>query len=219
MGSNCCGHSSSFFLSLAIPFITGGVDVRQRADLARVAEPIRLKVDLSKPGEYEGTFRHTFTNAHSTFLRIETDLPLVSREKAEAILAGISGRLAIVGSNGVAIYEYNFTSEDVGCWKGNDEQWVPVIKIGNFPAGVYTLRFKVDHGAPKLANVPHVLIAQYGLCGMEYLLSQMMMWLGIGGCVIAGLLIIAIVVVTIAKRGRAANYVCDSAAGSPTDAA
>ena len=225
-GRIVAGIAAAFFLLLAIPFITGGVDVRHRADLARVAEPIRLKVDLSKPGEYEGTFRHTFTAAHSKNLQIETDSQLMpksareSREKGKEILAGLSGRVSIIGSDGSVVKECDFTAESsTDCWSFNNAWWIPLIDLGSFPAGVYTLKLKVDHGAPQLANVRHVLIAKYGLCGMEYLHSQMMMWLGIGGCVIAGLLIIAIVVVTVAKRGRAANYVCDSVAESPTDAA
>jgi hypothetical protein len=69
--------------------------------------------------------------------------------------------------------------------------------------GDYEMRLTIDRGAPQLAGVPQVLVARYEICGMEYMLAQFIWLIGAAGCSLAGILIFAIVVVTIVKRRRA----------------
>jgi len=201
-GRMVTGVIAAVFLLVAGSIIAGSVDARRRADVAQVAEPICLEVDLSRPGEYEGGFRHSFTGAHGTVLQIETDTPLPSPEKIKEMFAGLSGHLAIADCNGDVVYKSDYTSDDVGCWKACEGQWIPMLGLGRFPTGAYVLRFTVTHGAPGLANIPHTLVARYELCGMEYAVPQMMLITGGVSGAIAGLLFLMIGIVTFTKGKR-----------------
>ena len=55
------------------------------------AEPIRLDVDLSKPGDYRGEFHHTFVGAHGQNLEVETASGFPSQDAAAAAIEGIVG--------------------------------------------------------------------------------------------------------------------------------
>jgi hypothetical protein len=62
------------------------------------------------------------------------------------------------------------------------------------------LKLVVDHGAPALAGVLHSLVARYGLCGIEYLPAHIEWLMGVAGCVIAGIMVLAIAIRTIRQR-------------------
>ena len=72
------------------------------------------------------------------------------------------------------------------------------------PEGTSLLKLAVNRGAVRLSEIPHSLVVQYELDGMEYVIAQMLWLFGTAGCAIGGLLVLVIVVVTITKRRRAA---------------
>ena len=70
---------------------------RAEANAAATAEPIRLDVDLSKPGEYWGEFHHTFAGgAHGENLGIEAVSGFAFAEAAAAAIEGIAGSVEII---------------------------------------------------------------------------------------------------------------------------
>ena len=79
-GRIIAGAVAAVILFFAVDFLVSAAECQRFADAAQTAEPIHLKVDLSKPGVYTGEFRHTFTIAHGDYLVIG----LVSWKKASS---------------------------------------------------------------------------------------------------------------------------------------
>jgi hypothetical protein len=199
-----CTAAALIFLGIGIWFFYSSSESRHQADAARVAEPIRLNVDLSKPGTYSGELRHTFTFACADYFQIVPESPFASREEAESSLKGLVAHYSLIGPHGGVVHERDceptgFRAAEV---KGN--RWVPSLGRDHFGCekGVYTLKFTVEHGASKLAGIPHVLVARYAICGIEYLPSHFLQLLGIAGCVIGGFFAVAVVVI---RRKRASS--------------
>jgi len=187
-------------LLFSIPLFFTSADIRRRADKARTAELMRLKVDLSKPGVYSGTFNHDFEAAHGNYVQIVTNVPSASYEQAEAIVEGLVGHLAVTGFDQQGGYEQEFGPKDYDCMRADDGRWAPVVRFHCSTAGNYRLKFTVGKGAPKLAGIPQALVVRYEICGLEYLVANLACLLGIAGCTVAGVIILLIVIVTMKKR-------------------
>ena len=93
-GRIVAGAIGAVILLLAVVALIWSYKERRAVDAALIAEPVRLKVDLSKPGQFSGEFRQTFRAACSGYLEIVPE-PLPSSEKAARIapegLAGAFG--------------------------------------------------------------------------------------------------------------------------------
>jgi len=198
-GRIVAGAVAALVLVIAANFLFASAQARSRADAARVAEPIRLAVDFSKPGTYTGKLNHTFCNACSDYLEIITESPLTSRESAMEIAEGLKGHLTIAEPQGTVITEQSFGPK-FGCTQVASDRWVPIIDFGHFPEGVYNLNITVDAGVPRLTGIPHSLVGRYQLCGIEYIPAEILRLLGIGGCSLSALIGLVIVVVTVKKR-------------------
>jgi hypothetical protein len=207
-GRVIAGVLACAILWLSIQFLLSGAESRRHADEARVAEPIRLKVDFSKPGSYEGELRHTFLNAHNEILEIVTEPPLTSREEAEKVTEGLSGRFSIVGPHGPVIRDKELDAKGLGAFETEPGRWVTFVAFTRFGSekGIYRLNLTVNQGAPRLVGVSHFLVARYGLCGMEYMVAEIAWLIAVAGFVVSGVIVLAIVVVTFRKRSRSSAF-------------
>ena len=95
--------------------------MRRISESARVAEPIRLQVDFSRPGEYSGKFEQTCSFSCTETLRIETDAPFPLPEQALNAMEGVIGSIQITDAAGTCVYEREFTST-----------WISQIESRNF---------------------------------------------------------------------------------------
>jgi hypothetical protein len=164
---------------------------------AETAEPIRLPVNLSKPGTYSGTLRHTF-GAGSVELHIVAQPPQRSEYDPKAAVEGLSGHWAIVGSDGTVVMKREFGPQDLQRGRWEPEGWVAGIGSDRFEPGDYELHLTVERGAAGLANVPQTLAAGYLLCGMEYAGKLTMYATAVGSLAIGA--IIALVILTVTER-------------------
>ena len=192
-GRIVAGAIGAVILFLAVAALTWSHKERRAVDAALVAEPVRLKVDLSKPGQFSGEFRQTFRAACSGYLEIVPE-PLPSSEKAAlSLLKGLRGRLTIVRSDGRVVHECGIREEDFIAILDGYAHWVPrECDDFSFEEGIYQIKVVVDHGAPALAGVPHSLVGQYVLCGMENMPAEILYLIGIASCVIAGLILLPV---------------------------
>jgi len=189
---------------LAIHFFVIYREAKRISESARIAEPIRLQVDFSKPGEYTGTFHHTCSWACGRRLRIETDTAFASVEKARGAMEGIAGTVRMTDDDGTSVYERQFTSKDFSPTPadGANNGFYPSLQIRWFKTGTYNFRLTVTEGAPALSGVGQALVARYILCGVEF------MWLipvALGSLlcfVIASIILLAIILVTRRERKR-----------------
>jgi hypothetical protein len=204
-GRIVAGVIAAAILSFAGWCLYSAFDWQSRADAARVAKPIRLKADLSKPGLYKGPFHHTFTAACSNHLMIATEPPSASREEAEAAADGLRANWAIVTGQGEVVSKGSLDSSELRGLQLEHGQWCPAVEFGHFPAGDYELTLTVSQGAPKLSRVPHAVIACYSLCGVEYAPVHILRFIGIVAAFIGGALVLAIAIVTLERRSLAAQ--------------
>ena len=87
-GAIVAGVVAVVILFFSIECFLTNADCCRRANAAQTAEPIHLKVDLSKPGAYTGEFRHTFATACVDVLKIATDPPFESKRKPRRVSRG-----------------------------------------------------------------------------------------------------------------------------------
>ena len=195
-GRMVAGVFAAGILVIAVSFFFTSADMRRCADAAQTAEPIHLKVDLSMPGVYSGDFLHTFNVAYDQVISIEPEPSAAPARISRAMLDGLVAHLTITGPGGRTVLDRTLRPESFYELAGNP---APMTELGDFPPGKYELHLAVDHGAEKLASVPHALVAHYRLSGLEYVHAQIEWLLGIAGCLVAGVLILFIVAITVGK--------------------
>jgi hypothetical protein len=201
-GRIVAGAIGAAILFVAVAALVSSHEQRRDADAALIAEPVHLKVDISKPGQFSGEFRQTFRAACTGYLQIVPESLPSSEKEALSLLKGLRGHFSIVSHDGAVAYERGFGSAGFVAIPVEKDRWVPALERGrfSFDKGVYEIRGVVDHGAPALAGVPHSLVARYGLCGLEYVPAQILSLIGIIGCVIAGLILLPVALITISDR-------------------
>lgn len=145
-----------------------GRDMERRYRAALTAEPVRVCVDLSKAGMYEGTFLQTYSWSHGEEILLRADPPLQSQEETKAALAGLSFRIRILDDAG----------EDVVTGEGAHElrppqatralgHDVPLLYFHPFPKGRYRFLLEVLEPAPRMAGRQQEVFAWYLCCGCE----------------------------------------------------
>jgi hypothetical protein len=213
------GAVAAVLFCVAIPLFFTSAEIRRRADEAQTAELLRLRVDLSHPGEFEGKLECTFQHAWGLRFQIVTEPSIAattepsaaSAEAAQSHLAGLDGHLTIAGPDGAVVFEKPLRAGDFACRRIEHDRWGIATGVeycalrGTWMSpgasgGTNVLKLAVDRGAVRLAGMPQVLMAQYELDGLEYVFARALWLFGFVGCAIGGLLVLAIIGVTIAKR-------------------
>ena len=182
-------------LGVSVLFLVTGI----QAQLSLKARPIRLKVDLSRPGTYTGKLNHVFSSSVANYLEIVTKSPLKSPKDA---VKGLTGQLTISEPGGAVVAEASFGPEFQYLTSSDDNRRTSLIYFPHLAEGVYDLKLTVKTGAPKLAGVAHSLEVGYLLTGVEHFVADVLCSLGIAGCVVSGLIGLVIAAVTAEKRCR-----------------
>jgi hypothetical protein len=196
------GTVGGAILFFGIGALVSSRDWRRECEAAQVAEPIHLTVDVSKPGEILGEFHQTFRAACSGYLQIVPQSPPSSEKEALALIKGLRGHFSIVGYDRRDVHERGIAEAGFVALPIDKDHWAPALERDyfSFDKGVYQIRLVVDHGAPALAGVPHSLVARYGLCGIEYVPAQILSLIGIVGCIIGGIILLAVALIAISER-------------------
>ena len=187
-------------LALGVCLLSASRQMRRRVDAARVAEPIRMQVDLSKPGEFVGEFVHTFVNAHYEKVRIETDPPFATPEQAQASIEGLQAQVTFATPEGDVVSERELSADSCSWSWVKDGEAVPAFGFHGLQTGTYQLKLTIERGAPALADIPQTLVARYGLCGLEYAPPEITRWMSVACFIIAGTIALTIVSAAIGKR-------------------
>jgi hypothetical protein len=182
-------------------FVRSSQESHQQAEQALSAEPIRMDVDLSRPGTYAGEFVHSFENAHFLAVFVETELPYPDDNAARAKLQGLAGEIAIVAPDGEVVDTQELHPDAIQLgWKCRMQGSFPGWRLRQYPLGTYTLTLTIRQGAPALDGVSQTLTGAYVLCGLEFLPAQILWVAAIGCFVISGILVLVIGVITAGKR-------------------
>jgi len=186
-------------------------------------EPIRIQVDLSKPGNYTGKFIQTCHIAHGLCLYVETQQKSASEDEALELVKGIKGSFAIIDSNGNNVLTGNFNDSHFATGRRsfstydlNDLDYsvrcdcpvknVPFLSLfSSFCDGTYTFKLAIYDGAPALANTNHMLVARYSLCGLEILPGALLRLFGFTFIGISIIIIGVMAIITWRRKKRTAQ--------------
>ena len=198
-GRIVAGVVGAVALVLGSHFLARYVGFSQAMTGVEVAEPMRLRVDLSRPGEYVGELDQTASFTCKQVLRVETAKPFASSEDARAALAGLSGHLAIKDAGGKVVYETEVNPE--AFWvdpAGPDFR--PGFLFSPIPRGKYKVVLSVQQGAPALNDIRQELVGRYLLCGIERIQAAFLGAAALVSFTVCGAMALVIVVVTKRKR-------------------
>ena len=126
------------------------------------AEPIRIKVDVSKPGVYSGDFTQTFSSSHNEYVYIENPMKEINLES-------LRGTLEIKNLQGENVIEFNFSDTSLPDYVPPTKDEYLVRSFRPFAKGKYKLILTVDEPVKELENTEQYLVARYGMCGLETL--------------------------------------------------
>lgn len=160
---------------------------KQEADNAKQAEPVRMQVDFSKPGRFEGELKQTFTCSHWESLALEVNLPFTTSEEAEKAVGKVSGRISLKDSDGQAVYEGPVA---IIAHNVPDKSPELYIMIPILPQGHYAICIDIQEGTPSLAGRSQTLVGRYRLCGMEYVAIAFEKGIGICCWVVMGIIVL-----------------------------
>lgn len=176
------------------------------------AEALRLKVDLSKPGDYSAPFIQSCRMADGIYLYVETEKRFSTKDEAVAFVKGIRGRLSITGPNGESVLGYDFSDADINFWRLDSKSVVPVLPMRFLGKGEYVLNLIIHEPAPALADINHMLVAGYLICGLKLMPAVLLKLAGFVSIGIAVVIIIVIVLWSLKRRRRAGGSVSSEAA-------
>ncbi len=108
-------------------------------------------------------------------LCVEFSLPGVSAEEVLRVVSGVKATIRIADSAGNTVLQQNLTADSFSLtWPGQKtrQQPVPVFRFTPVPPGEYKLFLNVQQPASQLADIPHRVVANYELCGIERMATQ-----------------------------------------------
>lgn len=163
---------------------------------AKKDEPIRLKVNLSEPGTYEGTFLHTHNSPHGQIFYIETNDVEVSYQNATDMLKGLQGRILITDDSNSVVFTKDFAASDFSFrdWQNPNTPSLHLLNSTRIAKGDYNLQLLIEQGAPALADKNHFFVCRYLLCGLELMPVMILRIISII-CFVVGVVLLLVPVV------------------------
>ena len=131
------------------------------------AEPVRLKVDLSRPGAWSGSFRQICPNPHEMKLLIVSTPPPASLESSCEVMKGLALHYEMRDEEGGIVTGGEVSPDQMDWWTWPGETGCPTIDVRPFRRGTYAFTLTVKNPAPAMAGHSQVVVARYGICGLE----------------------------------------------------
>ncbi|MBN1818030.1 MAG: hypothetical protein JW828_11780 [Sedimentisphaerales bacterium] len=175
-------------------------------DKALAYEAIRMPVDLSRPGHFEGVFRQKYIATHGKQFRFEVDPAFESEHQMLDAFKDFQATLTICKSNGEVVLSevlsvYDFSDDlSPGCrWYAPMRDYTPYAFIPSFDAmgEVAKLTLDVQQGAVALEGSGQQLVTKNVLCKTESLnvyIGWGIVIVGIVATVVAGLVFVGFVI-------------------------
>jgi hypothetical protein len=170
------------------------------------AEPLRMDVDLSKPGRYEGSYHQTYRRAHAGSLIVHLG-PAPAGAAADTQPAGnFDGHVELFDAGGKCVFQDDLPTDALKMLLTEDLAGEPTYQVFHIPPalpiGSYKFVLDVRRPAPALAGRKQTVIARYAVCELEmmpaFLAGAASVVFGLPGVILALALL-----VRQAKRRRA----------------
>lgn len=149
---------------ISVWFVLEACQWKERIDRAELAEPARLKVDLSQAGMVESPFEETCLIPHGSVIRLAVAPAVADPRK---LLEGLRGAIEIIGGDGETFVELALRNPDGERLTETGE--VVLAYFHPTELGRHTLRLRVDEPAADLAGHDQTIVVRYELCGLERL--------------------------------------------------
>ena len=167
-------------------FLHAGYSYNKLIKDAIDAEPIRMKIDISKPGVYSGDFKQSFSGGHSEYVYIESPIKT-------AVLEGLKGSLQVLNPQEEIVIDIDISENLETYYIPQSVADYPGWGFWPFEKGEYKLVLTVVEPVTAFENVEQYLVARYGMCGLETLSVYILN--GIGGVLLFVGLVISIVLI------------------------
>lgn len=189
--------------------IAFGIYVQDILDKTYRIQPLQMEADLSKAGEYTGTWNQTHDSHFGATIRLVLD-----REQGDAeldsvrgLLEGLRARVRFEDAEGSVVAEAEIKTPDMSSAElrsSSDFVELCYIAHGEEPEKrVYEVLLNVESPAEGLRDVKHRLEGSFTICGLEYVPALIPMTLGAISTVAGLLLAIILYVVNRHRRRRA----------------
>ena len=173
-------------LGLGCFYFDLGRDMNRQFRAALDAEPVRIRVDLSKAGKYEGTFAQTYSRSHGEEILLRADPPFNSKDEAAAALAGLSFRIRVLNDAGENVVGKEGAYEIRPAVAVSALEYdVPLADLHSFRKGRYKFQLDVLKPAPGVAGRAQEVFARYECCMWEREVASVMQGLGIAAIILS----------------------------------
>jgi len=163
-----------FFFFPAANLFKRGSHIEKQVKDAFEAEPVRMKVDISKPGVYSCDLIQSFSRAHTEFFYIESSIKENEgfsnyNDETPSVLAGLKGKIEIKNEQGEIVEEIDISGNYRSSYTPQPVEEYPGWGIWSFKKGKDQLIFTVVEPLKTYEGIEQHLVARYGLCGCELL--------------------------------------------------
>ncbi len=175
----------------------------ERRILALQGAPMRLAVDLAKPGLYSGTYTQLCQPPAGLGLYVEPAADVGNIEPDGVVLSGLAATIAMRDSSGRAVYEQHLDSVGGLCQtRSSSGRQLVGLWVRDLPlaVGVYTMELEVEKAALALDGVPHTLVAKYDISLLPMLSMCLLAFVGL---ILAAMLGVIALCVWIGHSARA----------------
>jgi flagellar basal body-associated protein FliL len=163
------------FLFLGVVLLGGGlfyficgISSSKQVEKWRTFEPVRIEVDLSKPGTYTGNFHQTYQGSHNEILYIETPDLKVEAEDPNVMLCGLKGKISILDTAQKEVESLDLAKMEIVYLPTETESVAFGWEFWPFPVGEYTIDIHIEEGCSLFQGQKQFLVARYSFCGLEY---------------------------------------------------
>jgi hypothetical protein len=197
---------ASLLLAAGVFCLVQYVQMEWELRRAGMADLLRMNVDLSRPGRYEGSYHQTFLGAHSAKFGLYIDPAPADSANTTQPAGDFEANAAMFDANGQSVFQQVIPSGFLESLltEGNSApgRWEMLRISPGLPLGTYKFVLNVRRPATALAGRKQIAVIKYVLCGLEALPSFVV---GLGALAfgLTGGIIALVLLVGRAKRRRA----------------
>lgn len=145
------------------------------------AEPVRMRLDLSRAGEYRAKMHQPFGIGHEEVLELHFSPGFVDGEYFDELLKDFNGRVTIARPDGEIVVCEELRPVDRRSWaleRRMAADRLPLLSFLPLETGQYSVVVQVLRPAKALAGRSQELVGAYVLCGCEKMGTNLVMLAG-----------------------------------------
>ena len=162
-----------------------------RVERMEQAELVRMPVDLSRPGRYQGALEHRYNVPHHNPITFIVETPGSGLTPADNVLCGLKAEMTIRTPAGSEREPLELGARDF-LHAPELVQHRPSIACALGDPGTYGFALEVKTGAAALAGHTQELVAKYSVCRLEVMVGRVLETLAIVCWILAGIILLVL---------------------------